>query len=137
MLTQVLLDADIEKQELADRVAHLEMDLARALEGSSSNDVDLQRQLSNAEHGLAAWSEYSAMMEEENERLVHSLQELQEAEAQRIAAKGGDTPRENNPGMNRPSRPGEGENADEILKELHAKNVAKERAQAKVDELAK
>ena len=140
LLTQVLLDADLEKQELKDQIGRLELDLESAIEGGASGgagDRDLQTQLSHAETGLTAWSEYAELIEADNERLRDRVNELQEAEALRVAQKGGDTPREDNP-IGRPARPGEqGTESDAILRELHAKNVAKEKAQAKVDQLAK
>lgn len=83
---------------------------------------------------------YAASVEEENTRLRQTVERLELTEAQRVIEKGGNNPRERNPDMARPARPGEEEDApgasEDLLKKLHAKNVAKERARARVEELA-
>lgn len=136
-LAQVVAEADAEKQKLGERITALEAELAQVSHGLVDSEAELQAQLSTAEAGMQEWAQYAASIEVENERLRTTVSRLEEAEAQRILEKGGSTPRERNPDMARPARPGEGEaDGDDLMQRLHAKNVARERARARVEQLA-
>jgi len=141
-LQEVLANADRDRRALEDRVAQLEEEAAEAGPSSPKADVALNGQLEQAYERIIEWREYAESIDEENQRLRANAERLEEAEVQRVLAKGGNGPRERNPDRSRPTRPdgGEGPGAngsDDLLEKLQAKSEAKDRATAKVNELAK